>query len=238
MPSQTGPTPYLLGLLQIQIMDPEPYLFDKECLVLPAHLKLCLPSEIVQGFIHARWAASKALRFIKIVEKNYNKRYYAMCPLTTPDRVLAHVESVSRLVTWKSDYNHTNPTLAPTAKIDPNTLSFRIDHRAYDQFARNYIKLLEQFIDGPHKRWIEAKQELDARVKNANLNATDYDDWYRFWGLTFLVEMNKWEGRLEGLVLPSWEEIMDSLCHLILELVESPQDALTDLFVENGLMTQ
>lgn len=219
-------------------MDPEPYLFDRECLVLPADLKQRLPSEITQGFIHARWAASKALHLIKIVERNYNKRYYAMCPHTTSDRLFAHIDSVSRLATWKSDYNHTNPTLAPTSKIDPNSLSFRIDHRAYDEFARKYIDLLEYFINGPHKRWIEAKQELNARVENANLNSTDYDNWHRFWSLTFLVEMNKWEGRLEGLVLPSWEEIMDDLCRLIMELVESPQDALTDLFVENGLMIQ
>lgn len=220
------------------MMEPEPYLFDKECLVLPADLKQCLPSEITQGFIQARWAASKALHLIKVVERNYNRRYYAMCPHTSPDRVFAHVESVTRLVTWKSDYNHTNPTLAPTAKIDPNTLSFCIDHRAYDQFACEYITLLEKFINEQYRRWIEAKRELDARVKRANLNATDFDNWNRFWSLTFLVEMNKWEGRLEGLVLPSWEEIMDNLCRLILEFVESPQGALTHLFVENGLMLQ
>lgn len=219
-------------------MDPEPYVFDKECLVLPADLKEGLPSEITQGFIHARWAASKALHQIKVVERNYNRRYYAMCPHTSSERVFAHVESVTRLVTWESDYNDTNPTLAPAAKIDPNTLSFCIDHRSYDQFARDYIKLLEKFINGPYRRWVEAKHELDTRVKLANLNATDYDNWNRFWSLTFLVEMNKWEGRLEGLVLPSWEEIMDSLCRLILALVEYPQDALTDLFIENGLMLQ
>ena len=47
-------------------MDPEPYVFDKECLVLPADLKEGLPSEITQGFIHARWAASKGLWLLTV----------------------------------------------------------------------------------------------------------------------------------------------------------------------------
>lgn len=238
MHPKSGITEYFLSLLKIQMVDPEPYLFDKGCLVLPTYLKQILPGDIVQGFIHARWAASKSLRSIHVIEKNYHKRYYAMCPLSEPERVFAHIESVSRLVAWRSDHNHTNPTLAPTAKIDPTTLKFHIDQHTYDKFARSYTTLLEWFIEEPYKRWLEAKQEVDARVRKANLSEMEYGHWHRFWDLTFLVEMNKWEGRLEGLILPSWEEMMDNLHRLILEFVESPQDALTDLSVGSGLMTQ
>ena len=235
---KSGVNEYLLSLLKVQMLDPEPYLFDKDCIVLPAYLKQTLPGDIVQGFIHARWAASKALRSIRAIEKNYHKRYFTMCPLIEPARVLAHIEPVSRLLAWKSDHNHTNPTLAPTAKLDPTTLKFHVDQRTYDEFARGYVALLERFIEEPYKRWLEAKREVDARVRKANLSEMEYGRWHRFWDLTFLAEMNKWEGRLEGLLLPSWEEAMDSLYGLILEFVESPQDVLMDLSVGSGLMTQ
>ena len=238
MNPQSDLTEYLLSLLKIQMTDPEPYLFDKDCLVLPAHLKEVLPPNVVQGFVNARWAASKALRYIRAVERNYHKRYNAMCPLGQHDRVLAHIESVGRLVAWKADKNETNPTLAPTAKIDPSTLTFYIDHRTYDDFAWNYVQLLERFLQGPYKKWLEAKKEVERSVDNANLSETDYGHWYRFWNLTFLVEMNKWEGHLQGLLLPSWEEMVDSLRHLILEFVESPDVVLSDLYRSSGIMMQ
>lgn len=238
MNPQSDLTQYPLSLLKIQMTDPEPYLFDKDCLVLPAHLKEVLPPNVVQGFVNARWAASKALRYIRAVERNYHKRYNAMCPLGQHDRVLAHIESVARLVAWKTDKSETNPTLAPTAKIDPSTLTFHIDHRTYDDFAWNYVKLLERFLQGPYNKWLEAKKEVERSVDNANLSETDYGHWYRFWNLTFLVEMNKWEGRLQGLLLPSWEEMVDSLRHLILEFVESPHVVLSDIYRSSGMMVQ
>lgn len=238
MNPQSDLTQYLLSLLRIQMTDPEPYLFDKDCLVLPAHLKEVLPPNVVQGFVNARWAASKALRYIRAVERNYHKRYNAMCPLGQHDRVLAHIESVGRLVAWKADKNEANPTLAPTAKIDPSTLTFHIDHRTYDDFAWNYVQLLERFLQGPYNKWLEAKKEVERSVDNANLSEKDYGHWYRFWNLTFLVEMNKWEGHLQGLLLPSWEEMVDSLRHLILEFVESPDVVLSDLYRSSGMMMQ
>lgn len=229
---------YLATLLQVEMTDPEPYLFDRECLVLPKYLKETLPDQIVQAFVNARWAASKALRYIRIVERNYYKRFNAMCPLRCPKQAFAHVDSVTRLMAWKSDRFYINPTLAPTPKIDPSMLEFHVDQRTYDEFVANYVKALEQFMNEPYQEWLLAKEEVDFLIANSRLDELDRSHWHRFWDLTFLVEMNKWEGRLQGLVLPSWEGMMDNLRRLILELVESPQVALSNLHVGSGILTQ
>lgn len=238
-------TQYLLSLLKIEMPEPEPYLFDKDCLVLPAALKQSLPSDVIQAFVHARWAASNALRYIKVVEKNYNKRYNAMCPLNSPEQSLAHIDSISRIMAWKSDHNNhynssnsgnSNPTSAPTNKIDPSTLNIYVDQRTYDEFAWNYVQLLERFIEEPYRLWLEAKADVNSRVANANLDEMEYSYWHRFWDLTFLVEMQKWEGRIRGLVLPSWEEMIHHLRQLILEYVDSPHIVLKDIYDRSGIL--
>lgn len=227
-------------LINIEMPQTELYLFDKDCLVLPPTLKQSLPSDIIQAFNTARWAASHALQYIKVVERNYNKRFNAMCPLNNTELALNHIGSVSRLL-GRRNRNNTNfanfdPTLAPAAKLDPSTIKLTVDHRTYDEYAQKYVELLEGFLENPYRLWLEAKANVESRVANANFDEMQYSHWHRFWDLTFLVEMQKWEGRLQGLILPSWEEVMNELRMIVLECVDSPHVVLKDTYDRSGIL--
>ncbi|ODM20593.1 hypothetical protein SI65_03646 [Aspergillus cristatus] len=231
---------FISVLIKVEMPQTELYLFDKDCLVLPPTLKQSLPSDIVQAFNNARWAASHALQYIKVVERNYNKRFNAMCPLNNPELALNHIGSVSRLL-GRRNRNNTNfsnfdPTLAPAAKLDPSTIKLTVDQRTYDEYAKKYIELLEGFLENPYRLWLEAKADVESRVANANFDEMQYSYWHRFWDLTFLVEMQKWEGRLQGLILPSWEEVMDDLRRIVLECVDSPHSVLKDTYDRSGIL--
>lgn len=233
-------TKFISALTKIEMPQTELYLFDKDCLVLPPTLKQSLPSDIIQAFNNARWAASHALQYIKAVERNHNKRFNAMCPLNNAEQALNHIGSVSRLMARRTRNNNNfanfDPTLAPDAKLDPSTIKLTVDQRTYDEYAQKYIELLEGFLENPYRLWLEAKADVESRVANANFDEMQYSYWHRFWDLTFLVEMQKWEGRLQGLILPSWEEVMDDLRRVVLECVDSPHAVLKDTYDRSGIL--
>lgn len=212
------------------------YIFDKDSLVLPSWLKSITPKAALTALHEVREAATIAFNGLKALELKHSARHKAMCPTTHPLQHALHADSVDRLINWATDMKPHNPTLAPAPKLSPYVLQFHVDQRAYDAFVEEYTRCLEEYVMGPYADWLRAKANLDDVVERSDMNELNLHQWRRWWEGEFLGEMAKWEERLEELVLPSWEEIVDEMYRLILERVDDAVVALGGGFgVGSGL---
>ncbi|PTU18575.1 hypothetical protein P175DRAFT_0559396 [Aspergillus ochraceoroseus IBT 24754] len=197
--------------------------FVRENLALPRSLQGVIVGDLRDAFNHCRASAARAFRMMKSINRRRELRYKAMCPRDDAAVYLSHADSVHRLWDWYQDYNSDDPTLAPTPKIPSLLMKFRIDHRTYDQWAREYHRLLESFLEGPYRAWLDAKEEMEDLISKARLttlNGANGELWQTFWGPRFLAEMEKWEEFLPELALPSYEDLVDEMYHAIRERVE------------------
>lgn len=211
------------------------YIFDRECLSLPAWLKPITPKPVLQALHHVRDTASAAFNGRKLLELKHATRYKAMCPRDSSMRYLIHSESIDRLLNWDFDLKPHNPTLAPAAKLSPFVLQFHVDQRAYDTFAGEYTACLEEYIMGPYVNWLRAKSHMEHVIETGAMNEMNKRQWLRWWQVEFLGEMATWEETLEELILPSWEEIIDEIYQLIRERVDSSLMTSVGRFYEGSL---
>ncbi|KAI9927636.1 hypothetical protein ASPWEDRAFT_186958 [Aspergillus wentii DTO 134E9] len=213
----------------------QPYIFDKENLVLPLHLRAIIPRKAYDAFSHACQAASEAFRALKIVESRHAYRFRAMCSRANSTHYEKHVESIRCLLDWTQNDGVYNPTLAPSPKISADVLHFHVDQRTYDAYVVEYAYMLESFISVPYRNWLKAKVTLERTISSSGMSEMDQCQWRRWWNSAFLAEMAKWESRVEGLVVPSWEEIIDEVYQAILERVDSAKPLVDSFYVNSGI---
>ncbi|RJE25172.1 hypothetical protein PHISCL_02511 [Aspergillus sclerotialis] len=209
----------------------QPYIFDKKKIELPARLQMVLTPECNQVLNKVVETASIAFRHLKAMEKYRNDRYRAMCPRDSLSRYILHSESVDRLFSWGQDHNPNDPTLAPHPKISPSVLYFHVEQHAYDKYAEEYTKALERYLSGSYQQWRNVKQELEHVVSKSGLRLTHRREFLCWWTDVFLSEMAKWEDRLAGLLLPSWEEVIDDVYFAILERVDIGTSAVDQFYI-------
>lgn len=207
------------------------YIFDKDKIKLPYHIESVITRESHQALDHVLLAATDAFHQLRKMEKLRDERYRAMCSREDVAHYIQHAESVDRLFSWGQDGRPNDPTLAPAAKLSPYILHFHVDPRAYALYMHEYTAALENYINHPYRNWQKAKYMLCHVITNSNIHPIEMGEWRRWWNDTFLPEMGKWEDRLTGLLLPSWEDVVDDMYRAILERVESGKTSVDEFFI-------
>lgn len=210
------------------------YIFDTEKIKLPEHLQSALSRECHDALKKVFDAATVAFRHLKAMQKLRDERYRAMCSRENLTQYNLHAESVDRLFSWGQDPNPDNPPLAAEAKIPSFVLHFHVEQRAYDEYMKHYIMSLERYLAGPYKKWHDMKMWLEHVVSKSTMNPVDRRDFFHWWLSVLLPEMTKWEDALPGLLLPSWEEVVDDVYFAILERVEIGTSAVTEFYVSTA----
>ena len=59
----------------------------------------------------------------------------------------------------------------------------------------------------------------------------EYNEWRVWWEGKFADDMWKWEVCLEGLILPTWEEIIDDLYLMINDRVEDAENLANTFYI-------
>jgi hypothetical protein len=207
------------------------YIFDKEKIKLPPHLQTVLTHDARVMLQEVVENASVAFCQLKSMEKLRDQRYRAMCSRRDHSRYFIHAESVDRLFSWGQDHKPHDPVLAPPAKISPDVLHFHVNHRAYDEYKREYTNALERYLTNPYQLWRDSKKKLEQLVAKSGISEMNHESFLCWWRDTFLAEMAKWEDRLAGLLLPSWEEVVDDVYFAILERVEVGSSAVNEFYI-------
>jgi hypothetical protein len=206
------------------------YLFNKACLQFPTHLKTIVPREVLIKLDCARQAATTAFHSVRQLDKMWCRRYRNLCPVDDESRYRKHVESVDHLLRWER--NHLTPwqalTLSPPPKIPLFLIHLYVDESTYNKFAKEYARIHNNFIEGPYARWVIAKESLDVAFEVGLPNEMNRRQCLRWWH-RFLMEMSKWEDRIDELALPPWSEILQHLDKLLQEGVETESDWDADL---------
>ena len=196
------------------------YIFDIEKIKLPPHLHTVLTRECSFMLQKVVDNASLAFRHLKNLELIHDERYKAMCSRHNVTQYILHAESVDLLFGWDQDRKPYDPVLAPPAKIPPQLLHFHLDRYAYDQFTHNYHDAVESYLHNAYYHWRNSKKQFERMVVYSGITEVGYQAFLLWWRDTFLAEMAKWENRLAGLVLPSWESLIDDLYLAISERVD------------------
>lgn len=211
---------------------PKPqYIFDKEKIKLPHHLQSLLPQNAHQMLLKVVDDASRAFRYLRTMEDYRDERYRTMCPRNSYTSYHMHADSVARLFSWSTDHKPNDPTLAPTPKLSPDILHFNVNQMSYDEYMRDYTVRLERFLCGPYHNWRISKKNLEKLVANSGLNQMEHQEFLGWWRSTFMAEMAKWEDRLAGLLLPSWEEVVDDVYKAILERVNIGTSTINEFHI-------
>lgn len=203
--------------LEMDQKDIRDYTLDHVSFRVPGWLQA--PGELQQAQIGLLRRAIQAIDAMKLLMERRETRYYALCSEDLEVQYGVHKTSIDRLLQWKLDWNAENPTLAPTDKIPRDGLHFHLDPISYATFTLNYIDQVEAFMAGPYSTWTKYKSQVQ-HMASRIMGDLDYLAWRHWWDNTFLQAMWKWESCLEGLIIPSWEEVVDEIYLLVLERVE------------------
>lgn len=189
---------------------------------------LKVPEEIQLAQIGLLRRASQTIDAMKLLMERREGRYHALCSKTPEHPYNAHKTSIDRLLQWKPDWDTENPTLAPANKIPRAGLQFQLDPISYSLFALNYTGQVELFLNGTFRAWLNYKSQVQ-NMATRTLSGVDYLTWRHWWDNTFSEAMSKWEVCVEGLIMPSWEEIVDEIYLLVLERVEDATEVANSL---------
>lgn len=207
--------------LAFEHKDIREYTIDPLDFRLPAWM--AVPKEVHEAQIGLLKKANGAINAMKQLMEYREKRYFALCPVTADNTYEAHKASIKRLFQWKPDWSVANPTLAPASKIPHEGFHLHLDPKSYAAFTVEYINLVEVLIAGPYSSWIRHKFSAQQIAFQA-MKGVDYMSWCHWWNATFLTAMWKWEVCLDGLTIPSWEEVVDELYLMVLDRVEDASE--------------
>ena len=157
-----------------------------------------------------------------------NNRYNALCPVISGYIYELHASSMKLLLQWREDWAPTDPSLAPSAKIPREALSFYFDPNHYAKWTSWYITQIEEYMSGPFSAYRACLTNVEFMAARL-LNELDYKIWRSWWDSTFKPEMFKWESCLEGLIMPTYEEVIDDIYLMVIDRVENAEDLVNML---------
>lgn len=208
---------------KVSIRDYRPNVKDFE---IPTWLKV--PTQMHTAVNTLRQLAAIAIKSMRQLMTLHDKRYNALCPGKLGLIYDMHVYSMRRLVEWKEQSNPDDPTLAPAPKIPRDSLKFTLDPQNYQKFSEWYHNCVKNFMAGPFSTYRQFKLELIITAAQI-LDEHAYREWRHWWDCTFVPAMWKWEACLEGLILPTWEEVIDDVFLMILDRVEDAGELANSL---------
>ncbi|KAJ5143235.1 uncharacterized protein N7515_002022 [Penicillium bovifimosum] len=200
------------------------YTFDASAFTVPSWT--ILPPEVHAAMAELRYKAITAVFSMKSLMTTRNNCYFNLCP-DPPESVAyqMHQSSIRRLLDWQEDRDPLDPTFAPAHKIPRTSLHFSVDHIAYGRFAMEYTNRLAAYMAGPFQDWRQYRSEVEhIAFRLMSNNKHNYAEWRAWWNGQFADDMFKWETCLDGLVLPTWEEIIDDVYLMIIDRVEDAQE--------------
>ncbi|KAJ5605598.1 hypothetical protein N7510_008379 [Penicillium lagena] len=207
------------------------YIYEAGAFKLPTWLQV--PPELQDSHDKLHKAAIGALAGMHSLMTLREQRYSAMCPETMGLIYHVHANSMKRLLEWKEDWNPANCTLAPSPKIPRDSIKFCVDALSYSGFTTKYVNAVQEFIRGPYRLYCEKKTQIEYLAARLMSHDSYYMEWRRWWESTFAVEMCKWEGCIEGLVIPTWEEMIDEVSLLIVDRVEDADELASSFYVSS-----
>lgn len=202
------------------------YHFNENDFELPSWLKV--PTEMHDALKTIRNLACIAIKSMREIMIFRDKRYNALCPGELGLIYDMHTYSIKRLLEWREQSDPNDPTLAPAPKIPRDSLKFTLDPQHYQRFTEWYHDTVKNFLIGPYGTYRQAKHRLSITAAHA-LDEHAYLEWRHWWDSSFVPAMWKWEACLEGMILPTWEEVIDDVFLMILDRVENPGELANSL---------
>ncbi|KAI9370560.1 hypothetical protein BJX61DRAFT_85801 [Aspergillus egyptiacus] len=196
--------------------------------------------DLRKAYDRARTTAAAAYLKVRELKRHHDFRYSATCPVhdRNPNhnqdhdqdkvRLKAHTASIHHLRAWKADHNADDPTLAPSAKIPRFAIKLYISRGAYFRWAERYDEAMSRFVRSYYSEYCSARDNFHhamdiARLKGA-VSRYDFERLQAWWVENFLAEMEKWEGSVEGLVLPGYEQVVEEIYWAVIERVEEGEE--------------
>lgn len=202
------------------------YRYNRKDFEMPTWLKAAPQVREAQKLLQK--FALQAIESMREVMTLHGLRYNSLCPSSMPVHYELHKISIKRLLEWKDQWDNKDPTLVDSLKIPKESLKFTLDPHNYHKFCVWYNDLVTNFMQGPYAIYNQSKshvQFLAARL----LGQYEYQEWHHWWDNTFRVDMWKWESCLGGLIIPTWEEIIDDLYLMILDRVDGAEELANSL---------
>lgn len=171
------------------------------------------PPELRDAMFQLHYKATVAIFGMQSLMVARDNRYFKMCPEGIDSMTYRmHRSSMVRLLEWKEDWDSMDPTLSSAAKIPRETLQFYVDSIAYGSFVYEYTNRIDIFMGGAFREWRQMRAEVEhLAFRLMGHMKHNYGEWRAWWDGKFADDMWKWEVCLEGLVLPTWEEIIDDV---------------------------
>ncbi|KAJ5498575.1 hypothetical protein N7453_007626 [Penicillium expansum] len=207
------------------------YNFDGNAFIVPQWI--LAPPEVRDAMLTLQYRAMLAVYGMKSLMIARDHRYFELCPKNMGPLVYQlHQSSMRRLLEWKEDWNFADPTLAAAAKIPRDTLQFCVDSIAYGKYTCAYTNQIDHFMSGSFQTWRQLRMEIGHMAfRLMSHKPHDYNEWRAWWEGKFADDMWKWEVCLEGLILPTWEEIIDDVYLMIHDRVEDAQDLANSFYI-------
>ncbi|CRL25275.1 unnamed protein product [Penicillium camemberti] len=207
------------------------YNFDPNAFIIPQWI--LVPPEVRNAMLTLQYKAMIAVYGMKSLMIARDHRYFELCPKNMgPIVYQLHQSSMRRLLEWKEDWNFADPTLAASAKIPRSTLQFCVDSIAYGKFTCDYTNKIDGFMSGPFQSWRQFRMEIGHLASRLMSHRPhDYNEWRAWWEGKFADDMWKWEVCLEGMILPTWEEIIDDVYLMINDRVEDAQELAKSFYI-------
>ncbi|KAJ5591576.1 uncharacterized protein N7459_001945 [Penicillium hispanicum] len=210
------------------------YKWSQESFQIP--VGVMAPPELHAAMPNLAKRALQAINAMQELRGLRDNRYNALCPISLGFTYDMHASSVKRLLEWREDWVPNDPSLAPSVKIPREALSFYLDPNNFATFASWYTHKVELYLRGPYS--VYRSFLLDIEYLAARLiNEVDYKEWRKWWDGTFKPEMFKWETCLEGLVIPTYEEVIDDVYLMVIDRVEDAQQLVDSLSVSHSPAT-
>ncbi|KAJ5964779.1 uncharacterized protein N7479_004655 [Penicillium vulpinum] len=211
------------------------YKFEPNAFIIPQWI--LAPPEVRNAMTTLQYKAMVAIYGMKSLMVTRDSRYFELCP-KKPCSIAyqLHQSSMRRLLEWKEDWDFDNPTLAAAAKIPRDSLQFCVDPIAYGRFTYEYTDKIDVFMSGAFQSWRQLRDEVGhLAYRLMSHRPYDYKEWRGWWEGKFAHEMWKWEVCLEGLILPTWEEIIDDVYLMISDRVENAQDLANSFYISSPM---
>lgn len=192
-------------------------------------VSLNAPRELVEAQTELLKLGYQTIGAMKQLMRRREIRYWMLCPTTKGNVYDDHVSSMIRLIIWGKDMNPVNPTISPAAKIPQEMVKLHHDSRNYFAYSMEYTNELEAFINGPYTTWLIAKTDTENLAEELK-DKFNHQAWQRWWETDFSNSMWQWEQCLEGLVLPSLEDVMDDVHLMLIDRVEDGAELANRLY--------
>ncbi|KAJ5295324.1 hypothetical protein N7508_010145 [Penicillium antarcticum] len=209
------------------------YRFNEMDFVLPTWVHV--PAEVRNGLADIRKKVMVTVTLMKQLMLIRNNRFFEICPTRSGALHQVHVLSVKRLLEWKERWDQIDPTLSVSVKIPCETLRFCVDEFAYARFTTDYTEKIHTLMSGAFQQWraaCHAVSHLSCRLMVGK--EQDYLDWRKWFDGEFTAHMREWENCLKGLVLPTWEEVIDDLFLMIHDRVEDAEELAETFYIRGA----